>query len=85
MADFTNVLQRVEAAVSFNRVQRTICPKSSEYEWYMDWKGLHSAYLQHSKADPFQPLNYPRIEKEQFQWFTGCLLYRIDMRPVNQP
>ena len=63
MAVFTNGLQLVETTVSCYRVRRTICPEPSEYEWYMGKWGL-SAYLQHSKADPFQPLNYPRIEKK---------------------
>ena len=63
MVVFTNGLQWVKTPVSCNRVRRAICPEPSGYEWYMDWRGL-GAYLQHSKADPFQPLNYPRKEKE---------------------
>ena len=62
MAVFTNGLQWVETAVLCTRVLWTICPEPSECEWYMDWRGLR-AYLQHSKADRFQPLNYPNIEK----------------------
>ena len=83
MVVFTNGLQWVKTPVSCNRVRRAICPEPSGYEWYMDWRGL-GAYLQHSKADPFQPLNYPRMEKEQIpratkNWFTGSLLNRADM------